>query len=320
MGSDRRAQISICSFLLVLLVVLAVWAPQFYTLDNTKDILTETSYLAIAGLGMLLVVLTGHIDVSIGAILAIAMTVAGLSAKAGVPIPLVVVLVLATSASLGCINGLLVTKFHVHSIVVTLATMSIYRGLLLYITGGLWVIGMPPDFLALGTGKIAGIPFPVLVMGGVLVIGAWALRSTPWGRHLYAVGSNPDAARLSGIQVSGVIVGAFAASGALVGLSALLQASRLDVVQSNSGIGYEFLAITAVAVGGGRVGFGGVGSVLGMALGALLVEISGTSLIFLHLSSYWAQALQGVFIVLALTTFAVSTQRASRRRRRPVIA
>lgn len=320
MSSDRRAQISISFFLLVLLVVLAVGAPQFYTVDNGLDILTETSYLAIAGLGMLIVVLTGHIDVSIGSILAICMTVAGSSAKAGVPIPLVVLLALVTGAVLGGINGLLVTRFHVHSIVVTLATMSVYRGVLLYITGGLWIIGMPPDFLAIGTGKLVGIPYPILVMLCVLLLGSWMLRSALWGRFFFAVGSNPEAARLSGIRVNAVIVSAFAISGALVGLSALLQASRLDVVQSSSGIGYEFLAITAVAVGGARVGFGGVGSVLGMALGAVLVQTSGTSLIFLHLSSYWAQALQGIFIILALTIFAVATQRASRRLRRAVIA
>ncbi|PZA05746.1 MULTISPECIES: ABC transporter permease [unclassified Meiothermus] len=314
---DRGRQISIAVFLLALAGVLLAAAPSFFSLGNFKDILVNISYVAIAALGMMMVILTGQIDISVGAILSICSTLAATASKAGLPLGAVFLISIGAGAALGLVNGLLVTRFKIHSIIVTLGTLSVFRGALIYFTKGAWIYQLPEDFRRVGLGTFLGIPYPIWALALVLLLGAWVLSSTPWGRALYAVGSNPEAARLSGIRVPFVQASAFVACGALVGLATMFYATRFSTIQSNTGQGFEFLVITAVVVGGVNV-FGGSGTVLGVALGALLVGVTGTALTFLRISAYWEQALQGLFILLAVAFDAVRAQRrrfASRRAR-----
>jgi ribose/xylose/arabinose/galactoside ABC-type transport system permease subunit len=295
----ERRELSIVVFMLALTAVLVAVNPDFVTLSNIRDIALNSSHLAIAALGMLLVMLIGQIDVSVGAILAICSTLAGILAKSGVPIPAAALLTILAGTTLGLINGAMVAGFRVHSIVVTLGSLSVFRGLLIYFTQGSWIYGLPQSFLAVGQGTLLGVPNPVLATVAVYLVGAWLLRATAFGRSLFAVGSNADAARLAGINVQWVQVATLSLNGALVGLASFLFASRFGVIQSNAGIGFEFAVITAVLLGGANI-FGGSGTVTGTLLGAILSGAVATALVFLGVNAYWESAVQGLFILVAV--------------------
>lgn len=311
---DRGRELSIAVFLIGIGLVLVVLAPSFFTLDNLVNILIYTSYVAVGALGQMLVVLTGQPDISVGSILAVCAITAGHLSKTGLPIPLVILAACAVGAILALINGLLVTGLKIHSIIVTLGTLGIYRGALLYLTGAAWVYDLPAGFRNIGTGSVLGIPNPIWIAALTMLLGALALSRTAWGRSLYALGSDPEAARLSGLRTRAILLSAFAINGALVGLTSLIFASRFSTIQSNIGTGFEFLVITAVVVGGAHI-FGGSGTVLGVTLGSLLVGITGTVLVFLEISAFWEQAVHGLFILLAVGFTAVRARWRSRRRR-----
>jgi rhamnose transport system permease protein len=316
---DREREISIAVFLLVLAAVLAFFAPNFFSTGNFRSILINTSYIAIAAFGGMLAILTGQPDISVGSILAVCSVVAGLLSKAGVPVPLVFLSSVAIGLLLGLVNGLLVTRLHVHSIIVTLGTLGIYRGALLYFTDGAWVYDLPRNFRLIGLGTLAGIPNPIWIAVLTLFLGSLVLRHTAWGRSLYAVGSNSEAARLAGIRTPFMIASALAANGAVVGVAAMVYSTRFSTIQSNVGSGFEFLVITAVVVGGAHI-FGGSGTVLGVALGALLVGVTGTVLVFLDISAYWERTLHGLFILAAVSFGVVRARQRRTVRARPEAA
>ena len=311
---DRGREVSIAIFLAVIAAILAVFAPNFFSAGNLESVLVNTSYVAIAALGGMLAVLTGQPDISVGSILAICAITAGMLSKMGVPVFAVFLIACGIGATLGLINGLLVTRLKINSIIVTLGTLSIYRGALLYFTGGSWVYDLPPGFRQLGLGSVLGVKNPIWIAGLVLLVGSFLLRNTAWGRSLYAVGSSEEAARLSGIKPANVITGAFTLNGALVGVAAMVFAPRFSTIQSNIGTGFEFLVITAVVVGGVHI-FGGSGTVVGVVLGSLLVGITGTVLVFLEISAFWEQTLHGLFILLAVGFGAFQAQRRSAKAR-----
>ena len=312
MYTDRRTQLSILVFLGVLSLVLLLKAPSFFTVRNIIDITVNTSYVAIAALGMMLVIVIGQIDVSVGAILAICCTVTGMLSKQGVPAIALLFAAMGTGALLGLINGLFVALLRIHAIVVTLGTLSIFRGLLIVLTQGKWISGLPDNLLQIGRGRFLGCPVPVIIAIFVFIIASWALYALPGGRSLFAVGSNREAARLSGINVPLTQIWAFVMNGALVGLAALIFAGRFGGIQSNTGQGFELIVITAVVVGGADI-FGGSGTPLGTLLGALLISVIGTTLIFFNISAFWEQAVQGLFILFAVTFYALRSKRSSAR-------
>ncbi|MBL8585054.1 MAG: ABC transporter permease [Rhizobiaceae bacterium] len=299
MRPDLQRPISLVAFMLALLLVLAVVAPGFLSLANLRDIPINASHVAIAALGMLLLIVIGQIDVSVGAILAICATLCGLAAKAGWGAAEIALMSAAAGGALGFVNGALVTTFSVHSIVVTLGMLSIYRGLLIFFTGGTWIYDLPASFGAIGQGTLMGIPNPVIVTILLYVAGGFLLANTRVGRELFAVGSNPHAARLAGVSITRIQLLAFTLNGVLVGIAALLFASRFTVIQSNAGMGFEFAVITAVVVGGASI-FGGSGTVLGTLLGALVISFASTALVFLGVSSLWEQAMMGGFVLAAV--------------------
>lgn len=296
---DRGRELSIVVFLVAIGGVLLLFAPSFFNTGNLNNILVNASYVAIGALGQMAVVLTGQPDISVGSILAVCAMSAGVMAKAGLPLGTVVVLTILIGATLGFVNGFLVTRLGIHSIIVTLGTLGIYRGALLYFSGGAWVYDLPASFRRIALGEVLGVDNPIWIAGLVIVAFTFLLSRTTWGRSLYAVGSSEEAARLSGLNVNRVLLGAFALNGALVAVAAMVYATRFSTVQSNIGTGYEFLVITAVVVGGAHI-FGGSGTVFGVALGALLVAITGTVLVFLEVSAFWEQSLHGLFILLAV--------------------
>jgi rhamnose transport system permease protein len=285
--------------LAVLMLVLVWRAPRFFSVGNLVDLAVATAPVLVAAVGMSLVILTRHVDISIGSQFAVCGVVAGLLAKAGVPMPLAALGAVAAGSGLGAINGLLVAGLGLPSIVVTLATMVAWREGLRWATEGVWIRGLPASFQWLGLGQASG---RVLIVGcavSLFAALAWGLTSLPAGRAVYATGSDAEAARLVGLRPRRVVFGVLALMGALTGLAAVLTSVQFADVQTNAGVGLELRVIAAVVVGGVAI-TGGRGSLLGVLLGVVFLTTLGPALLFLGGHAYWDRALQGAIILVAV--------------------
>ena len=288
-------------------LVLLIVSPAFFSRENVADIVLANLPVLIVALGATLVILTGQIDISVGSVFAICGVIAGLLAKAGLPLLLVVTGSCLAGAALGALNGGLVAFARIPSIVATLATMVALRDGLRWATDGAWIQDLPPGFQWLGMGQRAYPAVAGLVALGLFAVLAWGLRNLPAGRAVYATGSNRDAARLAGIRTPSVTCAVFVIAGGLTGAAALLNAVRFNQIPSNAGLGLEMKVIAAVVVGGTAI-TGGRGSAAGTLLGVVLLGMIGPALTFLGVSAYWERALQGAII---LTAVAVDALRAS---------
>jgi ribose/xylose/arabinose/galactoside ABC-type transport system permease subunit len=283
----------------------------FLATENLRDMGVNSAYRLIAGLGITMVILTAGIDISIGSGLALCCIAAGMLATNGMAIAWVVVGTLGAGALLGAVNAGGIALMRLPPIIMTLATLTIYRGVVLAAGGGYWITGLPEQFHWLGKGAIVGLPVPV-VSAALLALGSHLLlRRTTFGRSLYAVGNNPSAARHLGVSEARTQWAVYTLSGVAVALAALAYATRFQTIQTNTGNGFEMVVITAVVVGGTSI-FGGRGSVLGTVLGVALLEVVSTGLNYLHVPDDWLQAFQGGLVLLAVITDYLGS-RASRR-------
>jgi rhamnose transport system permease protein len=270
----------------------------FLEFSNFVDMLYNCSYIGVAAIGMTMIILCGHIDISIGAALGVCATVAGKLAVAGVPLAIVFPATILAGGIIGLANGLLVAYGRIPAIVTTLGMASILKGSLILSTGGRWIYGLPPGF-AVSRTSILGIPVPIFTVILFGVAFALWLKYSAKGRELYAVGGNAEAARLSGISERQVTVRVFVMNGLLVGLAAILYATNFTAIQSNVAPGFELTVITAAVIGGVSI-LGGTGNVAGALLGALLLQTIGTALVFLHIRAEWFQTVQGSLILLTI--------------------
>lgn len=298
LGRHKRELPPAVALLAVLLAVL-VAAPSFFGASNLRDLALNNAPVLIVALGMTLVILVGEIDISVGSQFAVCSVAAGLLAKAGVPIVLMPLVVVALGGAMGMLNGFLVGTLRLPSIIVTLAMLVAWRDALRWATEGAWVQDLPGDFQWFGVAPSVAQAIIVAIAVVALVICGWALRNLQVGRGLYAVGSDEEAARLAGIDPRRVTFGVFAVTGALVGLAAVLNAVRFNAVPSNAGMGLELQAVAAVVVGGTAIA-GGRGTVLGTLIGVLLLGTIGTAMTYVGISPFWAKAIQGIIILAAL--------------------
>jgi len=294
---NQQEGVLVVAFLLVLGGVTAL-NRGFIASTNLVDILYNSSYIGVAAVGMTMIIICGHIDISVGAALGLCATVAGKLAVAGVPLWIVFATTVFTGGVIGLANGLLVAYCRIPAIVATLGMASILKGGLILTTGGIWIYGLPPGF-GISRRLIMGIPLPIcaLVLFGV-VFSIW-LKYASAGRQIYAVGGNAEAARLSGIPVRNVTLGVFVMNGVLVGISAILYATNFTAIQSNVAPGFELTVITSAVIGGVSI-LGGTGTVIGALLGAILLQTIGTALVFLHIRAEWFQTVQGSLILLTI--------------------
>lgn len=294
-----RREASVALAIAALGLVLALAAPGFFARDNLNDLFLANLPVLIVALGMTLIILTGQIDISVGSVFAIAGVIAGLLAKTGLPMPLVVVAACLVGAMFGGLNGALVAYVRIPSIVVTLATMVALRDGLRWATDGAWIQDLPASFQWLGLTQ-ASYPFVALGTATALTLGlAWGLRHLAAGRAIYATGSNREAARLAGLHPALVTFAVFVLAGGLTGLAAVLNSVRFNQIPSNAGLGLELKVIAAVVVGGTAI-TGGRGSVAGTVLGVVLLGAIGPALTFLGVSAYWERAIQGAIILTAV--------------------
>jgi rhamnose transport system permease protein len=289
----------------MLLGLLAVAAPGFFSAGNLRDLAVGRAPMLVLATGMTLVIVAGEIDVSIGSVLAVSGVLAGLLARLGLPMPLVALAAVAAGALLGALNGALVAALRIPSIVATLATMLALRDALRWATGGAWIQGLPPGFQWFGlsqrAGEIAIVVTSLSVFGAV----AWAARGLGAGRAVYAAGADAESAALLGLRPRRARFWVFVAMGALTGLAAILSAVRFSDVQANAGIGLEMAVIAAVVVGGASIR-GGRGTLLGTFVGVALLGTVGTALTFLGVSAYWEGALQGAILIAAVAVEAAA--------------
>lgn len=311
----RRREITIALVLAGLYAVLAVAAPAFFTRENFADLFLGNFPVLLVAIGTTVVILTGEIDISVGSVFAVCGILAGAGAVAGLPLPIVAVIACGAGAALGAMNGAFVAYAGLPSIVVTLASMVVLRDGLRWVTQGAWIQNLPPSFQWLGMSQAA---FPVAAAVLVVVVQlalSWSAMRVAAFRALYATGSDPQAARLAGIDTRLVKFAAFAAGGALTGLAALLNAVRFNQIPSNAGLGLEMRVVAAVIVGGAAVR-GGRGSFTGTLLGVMLLATVGPALVFLGITSYWERAIHGAIVLAAVGADAWRMRRPTPVRRR----
>ena len=304
MISGYRRELSVATAYLLLLLFLAVAAPRFFLPDALRALVVRNASVLVAAVGMTLVILCRQIDISVGSQFCVCGVVAGLLARAGLPIPLVALATLLAGAVMGAANGALVAGLGLPSIVVTLATLVIGRESLRYVREGEFVRDLPPGFQWFGLGQAKGQWVVVAVAVAALGVFAWGLRNLAGGRAVYATGSDTEAARLAGIRPRRVVFATFVTMGALAGLAALLNAVRFADVDPNSGNGLELQVIAAAVVGGTAIS-GGRGTLLGTFIGVALLGSIGPALVFLGTQPQWEKAIQGLIILLAVASDAL---------------
>lgn len=308
---SRVRELGLLVVLLLIIVVVGVQVPQFLTLSNMEQILLSVSILAIVAIGETLVILTRNVDLSVGSIVGFAAFVAAnlFKQNPGTNLLLGILLGCALGLVLGVVNGFLVTWGRVPAIVATLGTLYIYRGLDFLYAGGNQISAsdVPDSFLSLATAPFLGIPLLIWFAAVLAILFGYLLHSSRTGRELYAIGSNPDAARLVGIRSSLLVFGAFAIAGLLSGFAGVLWAARFATVDATAASGLELQVIAAVVVGGVNI-FGGSGTILGAMLGAIVLGTIDNSLSFLKVSQFWLQAIDGAAILIAVTLDAFITR------------
>jgi len=316
----RIRESGIIAVLLVFVAVTTAIQPAFLNEQNLKFLLINTTVYALLALGETMVVVSRNVDLSIGSVLGLSAYVsAGLfGPHPGLPVPVVFLAGLGIGLACGIANGLMVAIGRVPSLVVTLATLYIIRGIDILIVGGNEVVAqtLPNSFTSIPRASVLGVPYLAIVIAVVIGLGAYYLRSFRSGRELYAIGSNPEAARLAGLPVGRRVLAAFTASGGIAGLAGVLWAAQYQTVDSTAGTGYELTVISAVVVGGVAI-FGGSGSAVGAAIGALLLSSINSALNVLGISQLWLEAISGFLLLLAITldrVISLRLQAALRRR------
>jgi ribose transport system permease protein len=292
-------RVGILMVLILLVVLMSIFAPNFNRVDNLLNIARSISVNAILAAGLTFVILTGGIDLSVGSIVAVSGVVAVIAAIAGVPAPVAVVIGMAVGGACGLVNGVLTAYLALAPFIVTLGTMTFLRGLAYTITNGQPIVSSDLNFKDLGNGYLLGIPVPVIAMVAVFLVAWFVLERTRYGRHVYAVGGNAQAARLAGVQVNRIILSVYVVAGICAGLAGVIFAARVISAQPTAGTGYELDAIAAVVLGGTSL-VGGRGRIVGTLIGAVILGVLTTGLILLNVQFFTQLLIKGVVIILAV--------------------
>jgi rhamnose transport system permease protein len=310
----RQRELSLVVVMVVLGAFVFTQAPQFLSASNLTQVTAHASIIAVAAVGEAIVILTRNVDLSVEATMGlVAYCVAITLENHFLTAPTAILMGIGIGAVLGMVNGLLVTVFKVPSIVATLGTLSIFRGIDYLIAGSHQVplSGLPPGFTDPARDTVLGIPIFVAIVLVVVTVAAVALRWTRFGRQVYAVGSNPEAAAVLGIPARGVVFAAFTLCGLLAGVAAVMWVMEFGTINGTAATGYVLAVVAAVVVGGVNI-FGGSGTVVGAAIGAYFLGFVANALILVGLSQFWLQAIYGVVILVAVSADLLISRRIQR--------
>jgi ribose transport system permease protein len=307
-GLFRNQAVSMLVILALLWVILAFLSPYFFTVDNLFEITLQTAVIAIIGAGMTFVILSGGIDLSVGSVFASSAIVGGIVFTHTQSLTLALLATAGTGGLYGLANGLLITLLRVPPFIGTLGMMGIARGFALIFVNGVPIYNLE-RYRFLGQGKVLGvIPTPTVITLAVFVLGYLVLTYTRFGRFTYVIGSNVEAARLSGIHVEVVQIGIYVVCGMLTGVASTIEAGRLGIVQPAGGNGYELLAIGAVIIGGAST-FGGEGSIVATLIGAIIVTTIRNGLNILGVNAFWQYVVNGLVIIGAVAVDQIRRRR-----------
>jgi len=298
-GLFRNQAISMLVILIIMWGVLAFLSPYFFTVDNLFEITLQTAVIAIIGAGMTFVILSGGIDLSVGSVFACSAVVGGLVFTSTHSLFLALIATAAAGALFGLANGILITVLRIPPFIGTLGMMGVARGFALIFVNGVPIYGLE-RYKFIGQGKLFDvIPAPTLIVLVIFVIGVFVLRYTRFGRFTYAIGSNAEASRLSGIDVRLILIGIYAICGFLTGIASTIEAGRLAIIQPAGGNGYELLAIGAVIIGGAST-FGGEGNIVATLIGAIILATIRNGLNITGVNAFWQYVVNGVVIIGAV--------------------
>ena len=312
--SDNR-EAPILAVLLVVALVFTVANPRFASVENIQDMLRYASVLIIAAVGQSMVIITRNIDLSTGSIVGVSayLSAVFVQTQSGLGVWLSLLVGMGIGLALGAVNAALVVLGGVPSIIATLGTLFAFRGIAAVIGGGdkeIPAAKLPQEFIDIASGRVLGIPSPMVIALVTVIIAVTALRKTRTGRELYAVGSNPEAAKRAGLRPKRLVAGVLCVSGALAGLVGCLWVSDYATVNAATASGFELAVISAVVVGGVSV-FGGSGSVVGAAIGAVLMVVIQYGLIIMKVPVYWLQAAYGLLILVSVVSDTIVARRVS---------
>jgi ribose transport system permease protein len=284
---------------LALFFVMSAFNPYFLTIENLLLVLQQSSINSIIAVGMMFVILTRGIDLSVGSSLALSAMFCASMVYNGFNLVIVFILTLFIGIFLGFISGIIVVKGQVQPFIATLVTMTLFRGLTLLYSQGYPIAAISDKFECIGNGRFFGVPIPVIITAIVYFLAYFILKYTRFGRYVYAVGSNEEATKLAGINISKIKLYVYMICGLLSSLAGLILVSRLSSSQPTAGIGYELDAIAAVVLGGTSL-FGGKGNIIGTLMGSLIIGLIGNSLNLLDISSYYQLIVKSIVILIAV--------------------
>lgn len=302
MNAKKKTNVSDYAILLVLLVMIVgmtIAKPVFLSKDNLINIARQISMVAIVGIGMTFVLIIGEIDLSVGHIACLSGIIVSICLRAGMNIPVSILLALAVGSVIGLANGLINTYLKIPSFIVTMGMDNIAYGIVLVITNAYPVTGLPESFKVIGRGYLGFIPVPVIIMAVCYVLGYILLKYIPFGRNMFAIGGNRDAAKLSGIAVEKCKVAIFTICGFTAAISGVILASRLFSGQPSSGTSFSMDAIASCVIGGTST-TGGKGRVWGTLIGALIMGIVDNGMTLLGISTNWQYIVKGAIIIVAV--------------------
>ncbi|KRQ86470.1 Ribose transport system permease protein RbsC [Caloramator mitchellensis] len=285
--------------LLILCVIISIITPRFLNINNLLNVLTQVSVNAVIALGMSFVILTGGIDLSVGSILAITGAIAASIVVKSNSLLLAILVALIIGALIGAFNGIVVAKGKIQPFIVTLAAMTIFRGVTYVYTNGTPISGLGKNFTFIGNAKIIGIPFPVVITLFIFLIAWYLINETRFGRYVFALGGNEDSTRLSGINTDRVKLYVYIISGIAAAISGVIVTSRIGSASPNAGTGYELDAIAAVVLGGTSLS-GGEGSITGTIIGAMIIGVLNNGLNLMNVSPFYQSIVKGLVILLAV--------------------
>lgn len=298
-GREMFGNLKAFSVLILLLLAFSLLNSNFIRGTNLITVLHQSSHIAILAYAETLVIITGGIDLSLGSILGLSGVVVGKLLIAGAPIPVAVLGALLVGGLCGLVNGLLVAKVKLVPFIATLGMQNIARGVAYVVTNSLPISGLPKNYYVIGGGNIGGIPVPVIIMLTLAILFSFVMNKCTFGRRVYALGSNREAARLSGVKNSRTEIGVFAIGGVLAGMVGVILSSRVVSSQPNAGLGYESDAIAAAIIGGTSPS-GGSGTILGTVIGALTIAALKNGLNILQVNPFWQQVAIGIVIIVAV--------------------
>ncbi|GHU13833.1 sugar ABC transporter permease [Spirochaetia bacterium] len=300
LSRSNKQLLSTFSGLFLIGVVFSVLSPYFFSVNNLLTVATQTAVIAIIAIGQTYVLITGGIDLGIGSNIALAGMIAGLCMKANLPVPFAVLMGVLTGAAGGAMSGVFIAFGNLPPFIATLGTMTIVRGLALTVTQAIPIVGLPKSFSEFfGTESTLGIPNPVIIMIVLVVIFGFILTKTKLGRHIYATGSNFEAARLSGVNTKQVLMSVYIFSGILSAFAGLIMAARIVTAQPAAGDGYELDAVASSVIGGTST-MGGEGSAAGTFIGAFVIGVLRNGLNLLSVTPFVQKIVIGAVIVASV--------------------